>query len=174
MLARKLTVLAVACLSLTMAQAASARPAEKATFRNSTGQIIELNAKSGKVTMPRSKSVNLQDCGDQFQACLTAGDRFSFSYFRNCDDAVSPAKYKRLKFRPKIVSTLHDHLWMVFDASPNLMFHYVEPAGLVGIYVGRTPSFDFRTLFRKRDFNLSDYDSLEYRIVPPGQIAACR
>jgi len=136
--------------------------------------LIEIGLDARKLTLPRAKPAKLYDCSDKFQLCLADGHRFAFAYFRNCEDAAPLGNYRRLKFQPKIVSVLHDDLWMVFDASPNLMFHYVRSAGLVGIYVGRKPSFDFRTLLRKRDLNLSDYEKLEYRIASPGTIAACK
>lgn len=81
--------------------------------------------------------------------------------------------YKKLKFHPKIVSALHNNLWMVFDAAPNYMFHYVIPKGIVGIYVGPTPSFDFRSLFREKNLKLNKLDGMEYRVTGSGSVAAC-
>lgn len=162
---------AVACVSSTISHVALGQAPENVTFRASNGQEIQLNA---KFAMPHSKAVPIQDCGDQFQFCLTDGEGFAFSYFRNCDYAGLSHNYERLRFRPQIVSAVHNNVWMVFDASPHFMFHYVEPTGLVSIYVGRTPTFDFRSLLRERALKMSDYDSLEYRIVPPGAIAACK
>jgi hypothetical protein len=154
-----------------IAHAALAHVPESVTFRASNGQVIQLNA---ELVMPGSKAVPIQDCGDQSQFCLTDGQGFAFSYFRNCADVGLSRNYDRLKFPPKIVSALHGDIWMVFDASPHFMFHYVEPTGLVGIYVGEAPTFDFRSLLKERALKMSDYGGLEYRIVPPGAIAACK
>jgi hypothetical protein len=72
--------------------------------------------------------------------------------------------FDRLKFPPKIVSALENNTWMVYEASPNYMFHYIEPKGLVGIYIGATPSFDFRSVLHDPDFEVSSLDAVEYRI----------
>jgi len=62
---------------------------------------------------------------------------------------------------------------MVFDASPNYLFHYAYSKGIVGIYVGPTPSFDFRSDFHDRNFQLASLDATEYRITGSDTVAAC-
>ena len=82
--------------------------------------------------------------------------------------------YKRLRFRPKFVSVLHNNVWMVFDAGPNYLFHYTDFKGIVGIYLGPTPSFDFRSLLHARTFRLdSFFDAMEYHITASEPVAAC-
>jgi hypothetical protein len=105
--------------------------------------------------------------------CLTDHRGFAFAYFRKCSDAGS-GDYNRLRFPPKVVSVLHNtDVWMVFDASPNYLFHYAYSKGLVGIYLGPTASFDFRTILHDRNFQLSGLDAMEYRITGPDTVAGC-
>ena len=144
----------------------------QAVFTASNGDVIELNTHTGSLVTPRSRNTRLQDCSDGFQVCLTDHHGFAFAYFRNCNDA-GYGDYKRLKFRPRIISVLHNNVWMVYDASPNYLFHYIDSKGLVGIYVGPTASFDFRSVLRDRNFHLDSLDAMEYRITSPNTIAAC-
>jgi len=62
---------------------------------------------------------------------------------------------------------------MVFDAAPKYMFHYAYSKGIVGIYVGPTPSFDFRSVLHDRNFRLASLDAMEYRITGSETVAAC-
>jgi len=62
---------------------------------------------------------------------------------------------------------------MVFHASPNYLFHYARSQGIVGIYLGPTPSFDFRSVFHDRNFYIASLDAVEYRITGPDTVAAC-
>jgi hypothetical protein len=50
-------------------------------------------------------------------------------------------------------------LWMVFDAGPKYLFHYAYSKGIVGIYVGLTASFDFRSVLHDRNFQLASLDA---------------
>jgi hypothetical protein len=139
-------------------------------FRAKNGAVVVWDRRAGTLRTPYSQNVaRLADCSDEFQTCLTDHRGFAFAYFRNCNDV----DYKRLKFHPKIVSALHNDLWMIFDAAPNYMFHYVIPKGVVGIYVGPTSSFDFRLLFRDRNLRLEKFDAMEYRVTGSDTIAAC-
>src|SRR3954471_15124708 len=145
-----------------------------ATFEASDGHVIELDTRAGTLVTPRSRGTGLQDCSDKVQACLSDHHGFVFAYFRRCNDAAS-GDDKRLKFRPKVVSALHNSdVWMVFDAAPNYLFHYAYSKGIVGIYLGPTASFDFRSIFHDRNFQLANLDALEYRITSSGTVAACR
>jgi hypothetical protein len=95
---------------------------EKATFKSSNGDIIELDTKAGLLVTPRSRHTLLKECSGKSQVCLSDGHGFAFAYFRKCSDAGS-GDYKNLRFRPRIVSALHDSdVWMVFDASPKYLF----------------------------------------------------
>ncbi|TCV92714.1 hypothetical protein EC912_10652 [Luteibacter rhizovicinus] len=143
-----------------------------AVFAKTNGDVIEVDSRSGTLRTPRLHDTVLRDCSDEFQACFTDGHGFAFAYFRKCNDAET-ANYERLRFSPKIVSALHNDLWIVFDASPNYMFHYVIPKGVVGIYVGATPSYDFRSVLRQRNFRLSSLDATEYRITDSDAFASC-
>lgn len=143
-----------------------------AVFKAQNGDVIELNTRTGTLRTPRSDDTVLHDCSDKFQTCLTDHHGFAFAYFRKCNDAEME-NYKRLRFPPKVVSVLHNNLWIVFDAAPNYMFHYVIPKGIVGIYVGPTPSYDFRSIFHDRNFRLDKLDAKEYRITGSGAVAAC-
>lgn len=153
------------------AQAKFANPsADHVVFRAENGAVIVWDRRAGTVRTPRSPSTKLSDCSDEFQTCLTDHRGFAFAYFRNCNDV----DYKKLKFRPRMAAVLHNHLWMVFDAAPNYMFHYQLPKGIVGIYVGPTSSFDFRSLFRARHINWDKLNAAEYRIVGSETFGACK
>jgi hypothetical protein len=156
---------------LAIAQTALASTGDEVAFRAKNGAVIVWTKRTSTLRIPYLPVAKLVNCSDEFQTCLT--DRrhgFVFAYFRNCNDV----DHRRLKFQPKFVSILHNHLWMVFDAAPNYMFHYEIPHGVVGIYVGPTSSFDFRLLFRDRDFRLDQLDVMEYRVIGSGTMGACR
>ncbi|WP_188792293.1 hypothetical protein [Dyella nitratireducens] len=140
-----------------------------AVFTSLDGSKIELNTEARVLRIPGSHDASLYDCSDKFQICLTDRNGFAFSYFRKC----SETNYDLLKFRPKFVTILHNDMWLVFDASPNYMFHYVLFKGIVGIYVGRTPSYDFRGILHDWDFKITSLDAVEYRIVGTNAVAAC-
>jgi len=63
---------------------------------------------------------------------------------------------------------------MVFDAAPSYLFHYSHSRGIVGIYLGPTSSFDFRSVLHDRNFKIGDLDSVEYRITGTDAVAACK
>ena len=143
-----------------------------AVFKAKNGSVIEWSTRSGILRTPYSRHTTIHDCSDILQSCLTDHHGFAFSYFRRCNDADADS-YKNLKFTPKSISVLHNNIWLVFDASPNYMFHYVIPRGIVGIYVGRTSSYDFRNIFHDRNFRLDKIDAREYRISGSDGIAGC-
>jgi hypothetical protein len=166
-------VLLVTILSAATAQSVSEHPGIKGTFSAPNGDVIKLDTKPGIIVTPRSRGTGLQDCSDKIQVCLTDHHRFAFAYFRKCNDAGS-GDYKRLRFRPKVVSVLHNSdIWIVFDAAPRYMFHYAYSKGIVGIYLGPTPSFDFRSVLHDQNFNLASFDAMEYRITSSDAVAAC-
>jgi hypothetical protein len=72
-----------------------------------------------------------------------------------------------------VIAALQENTWVVFDAAPNYMFHYVTPKGIVGIYMGSSPSFDFRDLLKDRNLRIGEYHALEYRIEAGDSIGAC-
>jgi hypothetical protein len=164
--------LLVTLLSAPTAQSVSEHPGIKGKFSASNGDVIELDTKTGTLDTPRSRGTGLQDCSDKFQVCLTDHHGFAFAYFRKCNDAGF-GDYKGLRFRPKVVSVLHGNLWMVFDAAPNYMFHYTDSKGIVGIYLGPTRSFDFRSVLHDRNFKVFSLDAMEYRITSSDTVAAC-
>jgi len=144
-----------------------------ATFAASNGDSIKLDSRTGTLDAPRKRGAQLQDCSNKSQVCLTDNHGFAFAYFRECNDAGF-GNYKSLRFPPKVVSVLHNtDVWLVFDASPNYLFHYAYSKGIVGIYVGATASFDFRSIFHDRNFNIFSLDATEYRITGPDTVAAC-
>ena len=144
----------------------------KGTFATSNGDVIELDTRTGTFTR-RSRNTQLQDCSDKVQVCLTDHHGFAFAYFRKCNDAGSD-DYKTLRFPPKVVSVLHNSdVWMVFDAAPKYMFHYAYSKGIVGIYLGPTDSFDFRSVLRDKNFQLANLYALEYRKTTSGAVAGC-
>jgi hypothetical protein len=167
-------ILLVTLVSAATAQSVSSDHAGlQATFAASNGDVIKLDTRTGTFVTPRSRNTGLQDCSDKFQVCLTDHHGFAFAYFRKCNDAGS-ADYKRLRFRPKVVSALHNSdIWMVFDAAPKYLFHYAYSKGIVGIYFGPTASFDFRSVFHDRNFQLASLDAMEYRITDSDTAAAC-
>ncbi len=169
----QMLILLVTLLSAATAQSVSSDHAGiKGKFSTSKGDVIELDTKTGTLVTPRSRGTALQDCSDKFQVCLTDHHGFAFAYFRKCNDAGF-GDYKRLRFRPKVVSVLHGNLWMVFDAAPNYMFHYTDSKGIVGIYLGPTASFDFRSVLHDRNFKVFSLDAMEYRITSSDNVAAC-
>ena len=168
----QMLILLLTLLSAATAQSVSSDHAGlQATFAASNGLVIELNTRTGTLVTPRSRGTGLQDCSDKFQVCLTDHHGFAFAYFRNCNDAAF-GDYKRLRFRPKVVSVLHNDMWVVFDAAPNYLFHYANSKGILGIYLG-PPSFDFRSVFHDRNFQLFSLDAMEYRITSSDTVAAC-
>jgi hypothetical protein len=170
----QLLVLVVMLFSAASAQqVSSSSTGYHAKFVASNGNVIKLDTRAGTLDTPRTRSTDLQDCSDKFQVCLTDHHRFAFAYFRKCNDAVVE-NYKRLSFPPKVVSVLHNSdVWMVFDGAPNYLFHYSYSKGVVGIYIGRTASYDFRSVLRDPNFRVFDLDSTEYRIVGSDSVAAC-
>ncbi len=144
-----------------------------ATFKASNGDVIKLDTRTGTLDTPRSRGTGLEDCGDKTQVCFTDHRGFSFAYFRKCNDAGF-GDYERLRFPPKVVSVLHNtDVWIVFDATPRYLFHYAYSKGIVGIYLGPTPSFDFRSVLHDRNFQVASLDAMEYRITSSDPIAAC-
>ena len=142
-------------------------------FVASSGNQVELNVRAGRLITPRSHSTTLQDCSDVSQVCLTDHHGFSFAFFKKCADTAL-WNDKRLRFRPKVVSALHnDDIWLVFDASPNYLFHYAYSKGIVGINIGPTASFDFRSVFRTKKLDWPSLDATEYRITGSDTVAAC-
>ncbi len=139
-------------------------------FKAENGAVIEWDQHARTLRTPYAQTIRLADCSDEFQICLTDKRGFAISYFRNCNDVDD----KGLKFHPHIVAALHDHIWMVFDAAPNYMFHYLRPKGLVGIYLEPASTFDFRSLIRDRNLHLDKFDALEYRVIGSSTIFACK
>jgi hypothetical protein len=76
--------------------------------------------------------------------------------------------------RHHYLSVLHNSrdIWIVFDAAPHYLFHYAYSKGIVGIYLGPTPSFDFRSALHDPKGPAS-LDAMEYRITSSGTVAAC-
>ncbi len=145
-----IVVLLVTLLSAENGQSASS---DHVVYAASNGGQIELNTRAGTLDTPRSRGTRLQDCSDKAQVCLTDHHGFAFAYFRKCNDAEF-GNYKNLRFPPKVVSVLHNtDVWMVFDASPNYLFHYAYSRGIVGIYLGATPSFDFSQRSPRSEFS---------------------
>jgi len=164
-------ILLAALVSAAVAQQVSPGTGYHAKFVASNGDVIKLNTRTGTLDTPRTHSTELQDCSDKFQVCLTDHHGFAFAFFRKCSDEFE--NYKRLKFPPQVVSALHNNVWLVFDAAPNYLFHYVDSKGIVGIYIGATASYDFRSVLRDPNFRVFDLDSTEYRIVGSDAVAAC-
>jgi hypothetical protein len=167
-------ILLVALLSAAPAQSGSSDKATlKATFKASNGKVINLNLRTGILVTPRARSTRLKDCSDKDQVCLTDNNGFAFAYFRKCNDA-EVGDYKTLRFPPKVVSALDNNdVWMIFDAAPNYLFHYAYSKGIVGIYLGSTDSFDFRSVLHDKNFQLANLDASEYRKTSPGVFAGC-
>ena len=167
-------ILIVALISAAPAQSGSSDDAGlKATFKASNGHLIDLDLRAGIFVTPRSRSNRLKDCSDKDQVCLTDDNGFAFAYFRKCNDAGSD-DYKTLRFPPKVVSALHNSdVWMVFDAAPKYLFHYAYSKGIVGIYLGPTASFDFRSVLHDKNFQLANLDASEYLKTTSGAVAGC-
>jgi hypothetical protein len=141
-------------------------------FISHSGKVIELDASKGILRTPHGGTTRLYNCGSSYQVCFTDHHGFSFANFLHCNDATTDG-YNRLKFHPKVVATVESNTWVVYDASPNYMFHYTDSSGLVGIYVGATRSFDFHSVLRDPNFNLAAIDSAEFRIEGSAKFAAC-
>jgi len=167
-----LILLATLLLAAAAQQVSSGNTGYHSKFVASNGDVIKLDTRAGTLDTPRTHSTDLQDCSDKFQVCLTDHHGFAFAYFRKCRD-MAYGDMSRLSFRPILVSALHNNSWMVFDAAPNYLFHYVDSKGIVGIYIGATASYDFRSVLRDPKFKVFDLDSTEYRIVGSDTVAAC-
>jgi hypothetical protein len=167
-------ILLAVLFSAAPVQSASSDDARlKATFKASNGKVINLDLRTGILVTPRSRSARLKDCSDKDQVCLTNDNGFAFAYFRKCNDAGS-RDYKTLRFPPKVVSALDNNdVWMVFDAAPKYLFHYAYSKGIIGIYLGPTDSFDFRSVLRDKNFQLANLDASEYRKTTSGAVAGC-
>ena len=134
----QMLILLLTLLSAAVAQQVSSDGAGyHATFVASNGGVIKLDTRTGTLDTPRTHSTDLQDCSDKFQVCLSDHHGFAFAFFRKCSDEFE--NYTRLKFPPRVVSVLHNNVWLVFDAAPNYLFHYVDSKGIVGIYIGHDP-----------------------------------
>jgi len=169
----QILILLVTPLSAAVPQQVSSHDAGyHATFVASNGDAIKLNTRTGTLDTPRTRGTGLQDCSDKLQVCLTDNHGFAFAYFRKCNDP-GLWDYTRLRFVPKVVSALHNDVWMVFDAAPNYLFHYGYSKGIVGIYIGPTASYDFRSVLHERNFQLFSLDKMEYRISGSQTVAAC-
>lgn len=169
----QMLILLVALLSVATAQSVSSDHAGiQGEFSASNGDMIKLDTRTGTLDTPRSRGTALQDCSDKFQVCLTDHHGFAFAYFRKCNDAPY-GDFKRLRFRPIFVSVLHNNIWMVFDAAPHYLFHYTYSKGIVGIYLGPTASFDFRSAFRDRKLHVFSLEAVEFRITSSDTVAAC-
>lgn len=166
----QIVILLLALLSAATGQSVSS---DHVVFTASNGSQIELDTRAGTFDTPRSRGTRLQDCSDKTQVCLTDHHGFAFAYFRKCNDAGF-GNYKGLRFPPKVVSALDNtDLWIVFDASPNYLFHYAYSKGIVGIYLGPTASFDFRSVLNDKNFQLSNLDASEFRKSTSGAVAGC-
>lgn len=169
-------ILLVMLVSSARGQSGSSDPAPpKATFAAANGKSIKLDFGTGTLVTPPSRSRQLEDCGDEFQVCITDHHGFAFAYFRKCDNAEL-SSYKRLRFPPKVVSVLdNSDVWMTFDASHRYLFHYAYGRGIVGIYVGPTASYDFRSVLHDPRFSVGDLDKKEYKVTTvSGIVAPCR
>ena len=167
-------ILLVSLLSASPAQPGSSDNAGlKATFKASNGKVINFDLRTGVLVTPGSRSTRLKDCSDKHQVCLTDNYGFAFAYFRKCNDAGAN-DYKMLRFPPKVISALDNNdVWMVFDAAPKYLFHYAYSKGIVGIYLGTTDSFDFRSILHDKNFQLANLNAPEYRKITSGAIAGC-
>jgi hypothetical protein len=168
-------VVFMAVADVVTAQTTPPEPVGKnAIFETSTGMTIKVDMKAGVFSSPRSNSGHIRDCSDDFQVCLTDGQEFSFAFFKNCNSTV--ADWGRLMFGPETVALLHGHEWIVFDAAPMYLFHYVRPRGIVGIYIWPRSHGDFRSYFSdprvRSDPDLRLDKLSEYRIVGNG-LAGC-
>jgi hypothetical protein len=141
-------------------------------FLSQRGDVIELDTGEGSLSTPHGGVARLYSCGDSYQFCFTDHHGFAFANFRHCNDVTTDG-YSRLKLRPKVVATVENNTWVVYDASPNYMFHYTDSNGLVGIYVGATRSFDFHSLLHDPNFNLAAFDAAEFRTQGSAKLAAC-
>lgn len=141
--------------------------------KNKENRLIKVDIRNGTITGNGINISGIRDCSDKYQNCLTNGRGFSFSYFKKCGSG-NVGDFTRLRFNPKIVSAVGNDIWMVFDNSKNYMFHYVVPRGVVGIYIGASPKFDFRRLLTNRNLRLADLRVPEYNIESPRYFLGCQ
>lgn len=171
-----LLIALISLISVAIGQSGSSHFApSRATFEAANGRSIKLNFRTGTLVTPVLHSNRLEDCGDAFQVCITDHHGLAFAYFRKCDDA-GLGDYRRLRFPPKVVSAVgNNDVWMVFDAGPRYLFHYAYGKGIVGIYIGPTASYDFRSILHDRGFSVGDLDKKEYKITATSDpVAPCR
>ena len=144
----------------------------RARFIAKDGRVIAFDAHNKSFISPYGKRTSLGNCSNTFETCVSDGNGFAFAFFKHCD-MWSSSSYKKLSFKPKIISSLHDDLWLVFDKSPSFMFHYSLVNGLVGIYSRKSPGFDFRIILRDKNFPMAELDVDEFALEGTEHIAKC-
>jgi hypothetical protein len=77
------------------------------------------------------------------------------------------------QFSPKARFGAAQQLMDGFRRCPKYLFHYADSKGIVGIYLGPTPSFDFRSVLHDRNLKLGSLDAMEYHITGSETVAAC-
>ena len=142
-----------------------------AIFKAPDGDVIEIDTRNGILRGPGSRNSKLYNCSNDFQICVTDHHGFAFSFIRKCNDNLY-GNDNKLTFRPRVIWSLENDSWMVFDASPNYLFHDKFSQGIVEIYLGSSTSFDFRSIFHTK----AQLDSLrvtKYRLIGAEAFAAC-
>lgn len=156
---------------------ASATSAEPIRYQSANGSELVLNLADGIWRGPSGVEEKLADCGDESQTCFSNGRDFGFSFPSDCRDfLIWPSRVEqRQKFRPRIGSVLHGHIWIVFLDYPKYLFEYVEPRGITAIYMKTDASPDFGELLKKHDdrWNLGDFEVYAFRHSGVG-LAACK
>lgn len=142
-------------------------------FVSPDGHALEIDLRAKTISVPGRRLKPLHDCGDEFQSCLTDRHGFSFSFFKKCADSELKDGYKRLRFRPRVVSLLHEHSWLVFDDAPRFMFDYSMTHGLVAIYYNQVPRPSFLSLFRANRLKLGDLTGQKYVRDGLQELAPC-
>jgi hypothetical protein len=143
------------------------------SFVSADGRVLELSLAGKTISVPGRDTKSLKDCGDEFQVCLTDTYGFSFSFFKSCSDAERKDGYNRLRFHPRVVSMLHEHLWLVFEDAPRFMFDYSLTRGLVGIYYDQKHHLNFLSLSRSNRIELQKLTEHKFVLRDVRDVAAC-
>jgi hypothetical protein len=150
------------------------RRGPQATFAASNVDVTERDTpRTGTLAAPRSRNTGLQACSDKVQLCLTDHHGFAFACFRKCNDAgagdISPSGFVQKSYRCCTTATYG----LFSTLAQDICSIVPSPRASSGSIIGPTVSFDFRSVFHDRNFQLARLDAMEYRITGSDTVAAC-
>ena len=146
---------------------------EEFRFVADDGRTIIVNFPAARLVGVDGVVTALTNCSNDYQTCAYDNRGFAFSFPKQCDMALF-SEASPLRYKPLVLSVVHDDSWVVFDSSPQYLFHYVDRKGVVGILLGREKHVDFRTLLRSNNIDLGSATYVELKAMSSKNMAACR